>query len=150
MLLHFLKIYQIRNLGHRRYSRRRSYSQNCCGSYGSRHRYGRAAVEENNLVQENLIMIDHQDVDDCVKKYICELNAKNDFKLDNLELYMKNTFSGPKNDDALDYSKPTVKIDLAAMIGRSAGFGQCEIVYGRCSISYMEMKTFIQMQFKKK
>ena len=95
-------------------------------------------------------MIDHQDVDDCVKKYICELNAKNDFKLDNLELYMKNTFGGPKTDKALDYSKPSVKIDLAVMIGRSAGFGQCEIVYGRCSISYMEMKNFIQMQFEKK
>ena len=89
-------------------------------------------------------------MDDCVKKYVCELNAKNDFKLDNLELHMKSTFGPPKTDEkTLDYSKPSVKIDLAAMIGRSVGLGQCEIVYGRCSISYMEMKNFIQMQFEK-
>ena len=93
-------------------------------------------------------MVDHQDVYDCAKKFVCELNAKNDFKLDSLELHMKNTF-GPKTDETLGFFKPLVKIDLAAMIGRSVGFGQCEIVYGHCGISYMEMKNFIQIQFEK-
>ena len=94
---------------------------------------------------DELIQAYVDDVQDCNKMFVCELNTKDDAKLGNVELQMKNAFGLDANNN-LDLTKETVGYDLAASVGKVAGLDRCKIFYGRCNVSYNEMKDFLELQ----
>ena len=89
-----------------------------------RGRYGRSVAE----VDEMFLTASQNDADDCAKKLICSLAARDPRTLAQDEAVIVNIFG--KN--TLDVSKATVEFDLAAIMGRKAGGAQCEKIYSRC------------------
>jgi len=87
-------------------------------------RYGRAV----GSVDEMFLSASQSDADDCAKKLICSLAARNPATLAEDESVISSLFG---NGD-LDVSKSTVEFDLAAIMGRRVGVEQCSRVYARC------------------
>ena len=137
--------------GSRGNSYRSSYRRKSSGrSYGSYHRYGRS-VEDHELFKTTndlFAQADLQDLDDCAKMFICELNAKDKSKLSDMEIIMKDTF-GVNGEGKLDVTQITAKFDFAAVTGQMAGLSQCKKFYGRCQIPYDQMKTLLDSTFYK-
>jgi hypothetical protein len=97
------------------------------GGFGGR-RYGRSAEVSYNM-HDLIVSTSVQDSEDCVKKMVCMINAKPAEFLSEDERAILNTFGV---DGELDVSMPSVEFDVAALIGRRVGAGQCNTVYARC------------------
>ena len=89
-----------------------------------RGRYGRSVAE----VDEMFLTASQNDADDCAKKLICSLAARDPRTLAQDEAVIVSIFG----QGDLDVSKATVEFDLAAVMGRKAGEAQCEKIYSRC------------------
>ena len=77
--------------------------------------------------------------------FICQLNCKKSANGDNedeIEVFYKDAF-GPDENGALDVTRPSVRFDLAASVGRDAGLDMCLKLYGRCGMPYNEMLRFM-------
>lgn len=98
---------------------------------------------EYHIPKELIFAADFQDVDDCAKKLICELNAKNDSALDGIEVLIKSLF-GYEKSGQLDVTKPSARFDFAAIVGLKSGFEQCKTLFSRCDSSYDAMKNIIE------
>ena len=126
-----------RHYGQGRNNRRRSYYQ--------RKRYGRSVQDvqsqdlqfhEKRRISDDLILkANVQDLDDCAKKFICELNAKDETILDDFELSMKSAFGVDKRGN-LDVKSISARFDFAASVGQNGGNSLCKIVFRRCTHSY--------------
>ena len=101
-----------------------SAARNNRGRSHGRSRYGRSVAD----VDEMFLVASQNDADDCAKKLICSLAARDPRTLAQDEAVIVNIFG--KN--TLDVSKATVEFDLAAIMGRKAGGAQCEKIYSRC------------------
>ncbi len=100
-------------------------------------RYGRSAAENDLPALLNEAAVG--DETDCAKKFVCETHAKALASLDETERSIYLLFGG--SNDAIDVSSPTVQFDLAALVGRRAGFVQCQKVYARCDMDAKQMKA---------
>ena len=128
-----------RHYGQGRNNRRRS----------QRKRYGRSVQDdqtqdfqfhEKRRISDDLILnANVQDLDDCAKKFICELNAKDETILDDFELSMKSAFGVDKRGN-LDVKSISARFDFAASVGQNAGNYQCKILFRRCTHSYKVLK----------
>jgi hypothetical protein len=94
-----------------------------------------------------LITTVFQDIDDCAKMFICQLSTKPEDNLDGIEQNISSIF-GTNEQGALDATKPSVLFDLAAIVGRNAGFEQCKTLYARCQMPYDEMLQFMSQKEK--
>ena len=127
-----------RHYGQGRNNRRRSYYQ--------RKRYGRSVQdvqsqdlqfhEKRRIFDDLILKANVQDLDDCAKKFICELNAKDETILDDFELSMKSAFGVDKRGN-LDVKSISARFDFAASVGQIGGDSQqCKILFRRCTHSY--------------
>jgi hypothetical protein len=96
---------------------------------------------------QGLLLSKFQDVDDCAKMFICQLGTKPEDNLDDIEQNISSIF-GTNEQGALDATKPSVLFDLAATVGRDAGFEQCKTLYARCQMPYDEMLQFMSQKEK--
>ena len=84
-----------------------------------------------------------QDIDDCAKMFLCQLNPKNENELGSFETFFKSQF-GMNESGVLDVTKLSVRFDLAAVIGQDVGMEQCQNVYGRCKMDYVDMLKIME------
>ena len=126
------------------------YTYNKGHHYYPKRRYGRSVEDENEIqnfekIDENLIAkADFQDMDDCAKMFVCEVNAiQDESMLDDVETMIRSVFGGPTETE-IDVTKATARFDLAAKVGRVAGSEQCKIFYGRCNTPYDELKSIME------
>jgi hypothetical protein len=97
-------------------------------------RFGRSITD----IDELFLFASQNDADDCAKKLICSLAAKDVNTLAQDEAVIVSLFGQSE----LDVSKTTIEFDLAAIMGHKVGSDQCNIVYSRCgytSESLMEV-----------
>jgi len=106
-------------------------------NYGRRNRYGRAVNDE---ISANSITVNEtewyedmskMDQDDCGKRMICELRAKerDGVVLGEEERYIVNRFGSGSQ---VDISRVEVEFELAAQIGKNMGIDRCGVMYSRC------------------
>ncbi len=103
----------------------------------TRSRFSRSAVSVEDvpsLIYEAAL----EDKGDCAKKFVCEVHAKDFTSLDKAENGIYMLFGTSK---VIDVSKDSVQFDLAALIGRKAGFTQCQKVYARCRANNNQLKS---------
>merc|ERR1712008_223941 len=108
---------------------RKSYSR----SYKT-HRYGRSiedeeVIDEHEALSNAILDASLNDAEDCAKKLICSLNAKEVSTLASDESAIAELFG---KSGSIDVSAATAEFDLAALMGRQAGKAQCETIYARC------------------
>ena len=89
--------------------------------------------------------IDFQDFDDCAKMFVCQLGAKPEDSLNDVEKYI-NAMFGTNQNGALDFLKPSALFDFAATVGRDAGLEQCKTLYARCQMPFQEMTKFMNQK----
>jgi len=83
------------------------------------------------------------DQDDCGKKLVCELRAKQKFGFTEDErLIAENFGSGTQ----VDVSDITVEYDLAAQLGKYMGRERCQQLYNRCDLSSADMVRMIKTE----
>ena len=104
------------------------------GGY-SRRRYGRS-VED---VEEIVLKATYDDRDDCAKKLVCVLNAKDTLAEDEKIIA---TLFGKTGE--LDLAASSVEFDLAAYIGRKVGAAQCQKIYAVCPYQEEELMNVIR------
>lgn len=98
------------------------------GRFGGRgRRFGRSVTESE--VGDAFLQASIDDADDCAKKMVCMVNSKSVEELSEIEKTIHEMFG---QDDEINVSKSTVEFDLAALVGRKAGYLQCKSVYARC------------------
>ena len=100
------------------------------GGYGHGHghgRYGRSVTNADDM----FLIASQNDSDDCAKKLICSLAARDARSLAEDEAVIVSLFGHGD----LDVSKSTVEFDLAAIMGRKVGAEHCAVVYSRCVYS---------------
>ena len=100
-------------------------------------------ASSNEIPDQIILSADFQDTNDCAKKFICELNAKDETKLDSIEMVTRTLF-GDDNSGHFDVTKPSAHFDFAALVGRKAGFNQCETIFARCDVPYEDLKMMIE------
>ena len=113
-------------------------------------RYHRSVEDTDALEAEvtNLVLdAEIADVQDCAKMFICQLNTFDPNGLDSIEAFIQNMF-GLDDQGILDLSKLSVRFDLAAVVGRRIGLGQCQNLYKNCQIPYDQLKTIVEGQQK--
>lgn len=111
-------------------------------SYGRR-RYGRSVEDETSL-DEEFLRASIADIDDCAKSFVCQVNAKSatpNVFMDEVETTVSELFG---EDGVIDVSAPTAEFDLAATMGRMAGFQQCKQIYARCKVDYKTLRNSIE------
>merc|ERR1711997_1073376 len=83
------------------------------------------------------------DQDDCGKKLVCELRAKQKSGFTEDErLIAENFGSGTQ----VDVSDITVEYDLAAQLGKYMGLERCQQLYNRCDLSSADMVRMIKTE----
>ncbi len=110
------------------------------GSRKSKSRYGRSTVSVEDipsLINEAAL----EDEGDCAKKFVCEVHAKAFAALDETEQGIYMLFG---TSEVIDVSKDSVQFDLAALVGRKAGFAQCQKVYARCNANNNQLKSALR------
>merc|ERR1711935_444234 len=128
------------------------YSSGCggfsygCGGYSRWRREIKGDVGELRWPKDDLIIqAEFQDFDDCAKMFVCQLNAKPEDSLNDVEKIINDLF-GTNENGALDFSKPSALFDFAATVGRDAGLEQCKTLYARCQMPYQEMMKFMNQK----
>ena len=100
-------------------------------------------IPSNQIPDQFIFNAGFQDANDCAKKFICELNAKDETMLDSIEMVTRTLF-GDDNSGRFDVTKPSAHFDFAAIVGRKAGFKQCETIFARCDVPYVDLKMMIE------
>ena len=146
------------NNGYRRSYYTRGYNRGYSrGSYYNNHHYHKRSIDEVNengleeattkstyqIPDQLILSADFQDINDCAKKFICELNAQDETKLDSVEMLTRSLF-GYNDAGRLDVTKPSAHFDFAAIVGREAGLDQCKTIFARCDAPYEELKMMIE------
>lgn len=96
--------------------------------HGHGHGHGRYGRSVSN-VDDMFLIASQNDADDCAKKLICSLAARDARSLAEDEAVIVSLFGHGD----LDVSKSTVEFDLAAIMGRKVGENHCNVVYSRCA-----------------
>merc|ERR1711997_57682 len=126
-------------------SRRRSrvsYGRSYRRSY---RRHGRSVEDESFDETSNAILdASLNDAEDCAKKLICSLNAKEVSTLASDESAIAELFD---KFGSIDISAATAEFDLAALMGRQAGKAQCEIIYARCPYESKDLMEIMRREF---
>ncbi|XP_059089433.1 uncharacterized protein LOC131885415 [Tigriopus californicus] len=123
-------------------SRRRSYGRRRGFSRGRR--FGRSVEVEGVKVQDLLLKASVNDVDDCAKNFVCQLNTKSIESMDSVEQTLLAIYG---QDASIDVSRSDVEFQLAANVGRLAGAEQCQTVYARCPMEYDQLLQTFEGKF---
>jgi len=91
-------------------------------------------------------MASQNDVEDCLKSYICQVAAKLDVNLDQFERNLKSNFS--QSIEEMDVFSNAIEFDLASVIGHTAGIDQCHLIYARCPKPYEQISGNLQLAFQ--
>jgi len=125
---------------------RKSYSR----SYKThKYRYGRS-IEDEEIIDEHealsnaILDASLNDAEDCAKKLICSLNAKEVSTLASDESAIAELFG---KSGSIDVSAATAEFDLAALMGRQAGKAQCETIYARCPYESKDLMEIMRREF---
>jgi len=135
-------------------SRRRHYYKPSRKSYSKsykthKYRYGRS-IEDEEIIDEHealsnaILDASLNDAEDCAKKLICSLNAKEVSTLASDESAIAELFG---KSGSIDVSAATAEFDLAALMGRQAGKAQCETIYARCPYESKELMEIMRKEF---
>jgi len=141
---------------HNRYTRQPSYYYSSSRS-NNYHRGKRSipefSTEELHTIRREVDTFDFdnwvldmssKDQDDCSKKLICELSAKNThFRTTDNEKEIAKMFS-----KALDINSGEVEFNLAAEIGSKKGNKRCQQLYKRCDTSLEDMMEMIGVEME--
>jgi len=132
----------------RSYSYRPSYRKSYRKSYSSHRRYGRSVEDEPETFDETIsnAILDASlnDAEDCAKKLICSLTAKDANTLEADERILANVFG---KSAGIDLTSTTVEFDLAALMGRQAGKAQCDKIYARCPYQTKDLMEVMRSEF---
>lgn len=90
----------------------------------------------------------NKDQDDCGKRMICELRAKEATAAKNLNNNEKIIADNFGSGNAVDVSKVEVEFELAAQIGKNMGIERCGEVYSRCEVTTKELIEMIEKEFE--
>jgi len=117
-------------------------------SYSSHRRYGRSVEDEPETFDETIsnAILDASlnDGEDCAKKLICSLTAKDANTLEADERILANVFG---KSAGIDLTSTTVEFDLAALMGRQAGKAQCDKIYARCPYQTKDLMEVMRSEF---
>jgi len=96
-------------------------------SFGKRKRYGRDVTDQevDAAIDELFLKATLNDADDCAKKYVCLVSAADEEALDEMERSVASAFAP---EGFIDVSSPSARFQLAATMGRVAGYKQCEVI----------------------
>merc|ERR1711956_104182 len=125
---------------------RKSYSR----SYKThKYRYGRsiedeAIIDEHEALSNAILDASLNDAEDCAKKLICSLSAKEVSTLASDESAIAELFG---KSGSIDVSAATAEFDLAALMGRQAGKAQCETIYARCPYESKDLMEIMRREF---
>lgn len=119
-------------------SRRRGFR----GSRRSRRRFGRSI--EDDKVQDILLRASVEDVDDCAKNFVCQLNTKS---IKSMDAFERTIFAVYGQDPTIDVSRSDVEFQLASNIGRLSGIQHCKTIYARCPMEYGQLLKTIEGTF---
>jgi len=104
------------------------------------------AVDQAEEQEDLFLLASQNDMDDCLKAYICQVATKLDANLDEFETNLKSNFSQTLSE--LDVFSNAVEFDLASVIGHTAGVDQCKRVYARCPRSFEQMSGNMHLAFQ--
>ncbi|TRY68970.1 hypothetical protein TCAL_15114 [Tigriopus californicus] len=107
-------------------------------------RFGRSVEVEGVKVQDLLLKASVNDVDDCAKNFVCQLNTKSIESMDSVEQTLLAIYG---QDASIDVSRSDVEFQLAANVGRLAGAEQCQTVYARCPMEYDQLLQTFEGKF---
>lgn len=124
---------------------RKSYSR----SYKTHSRYGRSienedTVDKHEALSNAILDASLNDAEDCAKKLICSLNAKEVSTLASDESAIAELFG---KSGSIDVSAATAEFDLAALMGRQAGKAQCDTIYARCPYESKDLMKIMRSEF---
>merc|ERR1712037_55694 len=125
-----------------------------CKSYSRsykthKYRYGRS-IEDEQIIDEDealsnaILDASLKDAEDCAKKLICSLNAKEVSTLASDESAIAELFG---KSGSIDVSAATAEFDLAALMGRQAGKAQCETIYARCPYESKDLMEIMRREY---
>lgn len=89
-----------------------------------------------------------KDQDDCGKRMVCELRAKEARSARALNSNEKIIADSFGSGNAVDVSKVEVEFELAAQIGKNMGMGRCGEIYSRCEVTTEEIIEMIEKEFE--
>jgi len=112
-------------------------------------RFGRSIEDEKTIDNDEALsnaILDASlnDADDCAKKLICSLNAKEVSTLASDESAIAELFG---KSGSIDVTAATAEFDLAALMGRLAGKAQCDTIYARCSYEPKDLMEIMRSEF---
>ena len=129
--------------GHRRYYYKPTYYKYHYGHYLHKRSVQENEIQDSDLpvkaIDDDFMKADFQDVEDCAKKFVCGLFAKDQSDLDPMELRLKSEYEINAK-EILDVSKESAQFNFAAYVGQEAGIYQCNFVYSKCAFSYDDLK----------
>jgi len=126
------------------------YSSTTYKSHNYYNRRGKRAIAQpiNINMTEWYEDMSIKDQDDCGKRMVCELRAKearSARSLNNNEQIIADSFG---SGGAVDVSKVEVEFELAAQIGKNMGEGRCAEIYSRCDVTTAEIIEMIEKEFE--
>lgn len=127
--------------------RRKSYYPRKTYYKSSYRRHGRSVEDETFEFEDmsNAILdASLNDGEDCAKKLICSLNAKDVNTLEADEQILANVFGKTAG---IDLTSTTVEFDLAALMGRHVGKAQCDTIYARCPYQTKDLMEVMRSDF---
>jgi len=112
-------------------------------------RFGRSIEDEKTIDNDEALsnaILDASlnDADDCAKKLICSLNAKEVSTLASDESAIAELFG---KSGSIDVTAATAEFDLAALMGRLAGKAQCDTIYARCPYESKDLMEIMRSEF---
>lgn len=112
-------------------------------------RFGRSIEDEKTIDNDEALsnaILDASlnDADDCAKKLICSLNAKEVSTLASDESAIAELFG---KSGSIDVTAATAEFDLAALMGRLAGKAQCDTIYARCPYESKDLMETMRSEF---
>lgn len=112
-------------------------------------RFGRSIEDEKTIDNDEALsnaILDASlnDADDCAKKLICSLNAKEVSTLASDESAIAELFG---KSGSIDVTAATAEFDLAALMGRLAGKAQCDTIYARCPYEPKDLMETMRSEF---
>ena len=97
-------------------------------------------VESNGDIEFNLRQAHLEDSSDCVKRFVCEIQSKNEQDL----AWDENLFKKIISSD-VDYESPILQFQLAADLGTKKS-DRCSEVYNRCTLAYSDILELIRLK----
>lgn len=126
---------------------RKSYYPRKTYYKSSYRRHGRSVEDETfefDDMSNAILDASLNDGEDCAKKLICSLNAKDVNTLEADEQILANVFGKTAG---IDLTSTTVEFDLAALMGRQVGKAQCDTIYARCPYQTKDLMEVMRSDF---